>query len=75
MTEELVIFVDYVGRSYYGIFIGEIKEKPDVLKTSVDSAVHWIIDNYGIESHVEFSHGAEIIFKIENGIPIDKDLS
>lgn len=75
MTDELVIFVDYVGKSYYGVFIGDIKENPDIVATSVDAAVNWIIDNYGIESHVEFSHSAELIFKIENGIPIDKDLS
>jgi hypothetical protein len=24
---------------------------------------------------VEFSHGADLIFKIDNGIPFDRDLS
>jgi hypothetical protein len=76
MTEELVIYVDYVGESKYGVFVGEINDDmPDVKTNSVDSAVNWIIENYGIDAHVEFSHGADLIFKIDNGIPFDRDLS
>jgi len=83
MTDELVIYLDYVGKKYYdkketacyGIFIGDIKDNPDIIYPSLEEAVNWIINNYGIESSVEFSEGAALIFKIVNGIPFDKDIS
>ena len=76
MTEELVLFVDYIGNSKYGIFVDNpTNEKPDFILNSVAASLEYIINNYGIDSRVEISHCAEIIFKLENNINLTERLS
>lgn len=76
MTEEMTLFVDYIGNSKYGIFVDNpTREKPDFVMNSVGASLEYIINNYGIETHVEVSHCAEIIFKLENNIDLNERLS
>lgn len=76
MTEELTLYVDYIGNTQYGIFINDpLKEDPDFVCQSVSVSLQLITKRFGIDTHVEISHCAEIIFKIENDVDMDHDLS
>lgn len=76
MFEQITVFVDYVGNSKYGIFIEDpLKENPDHIMHSASASLSFISKKYGDDTHVEISHCAEVIFKVENGIDINKGLS
>lgn len=76
MTEELTVYVDYIGRSRYGIFIGDpCKNKPDHVLNTVSASLNYIAENYGLDTNVEISHCAEIIFKIEAKMDMNDPLS
>jgi hypothetical protein len=76
MLEEVTVYVDYLSNTKYGVFIDDpLKEKPDHVLPTVSASLTFISKNYGIETHVELSHCAEIIFKIENQLDMNMDLS
>jgi hypothetical protein len=76
MTEEITIYVDYIGNKKYGVFIDDpCKEKPDFVVNSVSASFTFISNNYGIDANVEISHCAEIIFKLENDLNMEDPLS
>jgi hypothetical protein len=76
MIEEIVIYVDYIGASKYGVFVDDpVKEKPDAVHKTVDASLSYIADKFGIDTHVEISHCAEIIFKLERNLDMDENLS
>jgi len=76
MDENITIYVDYIGNRLYGVFLNEpIKDSPDFELGSVSASLKFISEKYGIDTHVEISHCAEIIFKIENSLDINTDLT
>jgi len=76
MTEELTIYVDYIGNQMYGVFVNDpLKDEPDFIQNSVTLSLKLITRRFGIDTHVEVSHCAEIIFKIENDVDMDSDLT
>lgn len=76
MTEELTVYVDYIGKSYYGIFINDpCKTRPDHILTTVSASLAYISEHYGIDTHVEISHCVEIIFKLERNLDMGESLS
>ena len=76
MIDSPVMYVDYIGNKKYGIFIEDpLKDHPDHVMTSVTASLEYITKRYGIDTKVEVSHCAEIIFKVEVGMDIDGDLS
>lgn len=76
MTEDITIYVDYIGHKKYGVFLEDpTKDKPDFIVNSVSASLNFIGNNFGIDANVEISHCAEIIFKIENNIDFGESLS
>jgi len=76
MVEEITVYVDYVSDKNYGVFVEDpLKEHPDHSLPTVSASLQFISKHYGITTNVEISHCAEIIFKIENDLDIDTDLS
>jgi hypothetical protein len=76
MTENIILYVDYIGSSKYGIFIDDpLKDRPDHICISISASLGYISKKYGIDASVEISHCAEIIFKVENGLDMDENIS
>ena len=76
MISETKFFIDYIGKSRYGIFLDDPSNPtPSFKKASVEECMSWIARKYGKDSHVELSTCADLIFRISNGIDLDLDLS
>ena len=76
MLKEITVYVDYIGDKNYGVFVDDpLKEEPDHVLSTVSASMQFISKCYGITTHVEISHCAEIIFKLENELDMNTDLS
>lgn len=76
MLEQVTVYVDFIKSEKYGVFLeNPLKENPDHVLPTVSASLTFVSKHYGIDTNVEISHCAEIIFKIENNLDMDMDLS